>query len=87
MGINGKNAINSNILKMAERRAKRMKIWHTGAFKDYLCRGRGVVFIASRLSSVSGHTVHLAIFPMLRFSKGYCCQFPSNFNQTLWEGF
>ena len=35
--------------------------------------GTRVLFGSGHLSSIWGHSVHFAKFPMLRFSKGYCC--------------
>ncbi len=57
-----------NILKTADRRAKQMKFGTRGPKKS-ICR---VIFGSGHLSSVWGHSVHFAIFPMLRFSKGHC---------------
>ena len=34
---------------------------------------RRVLFGSGHLSSVWGHSVHFAKFPVLRFSKGHCC--------------
>ncbi len=59
-----------NILKTADRKATRTKIFVTLGPKNCLCR---VLFVSDSLSLVWGHWVHLiAEFTMLRFSKGYC---------------
>ncbi len=57
-----------NTLKTADRRANRMKIWDS---RNSICKllfGSGD---SGHLSSVWGHSVHLANVSMLRFSKGY----------------
>ncbi len=38
--------------------------------RNSLCR---VLFGSGHLRSVWGHSVHFAKYPMLKFSKGYCC--------------
>ncbi len=53
-----------NILKTADRRAKRTKIWDSGTVHI----GR-ILLMPDSLSLVWGHSVHFAKFPMLR---GYC---------------
>ena len=70
-----------HISTTADRRPIRMEIWDS-SIRKCICR---VLFMSDFFSSVWGHSVHFAKFPMLRFSKGYYCQFPSNFNQSLWK--
>ncbi len=70
MEVNGNHKLD-NILKTADRRAKRMKIGTWGT-SNSLCR---VLFGSSHFTSVWGYSVHFAKFPMLRFSKG--CYFHS----------
>ena len=70
-----------NILKTADHRAKGIQMWDS-SYELHIYR---VLFMSDSLISVWGHSVHFSKFPMLRFSKGYCSQFSSYFNQTLWK--
>ncbi len=55
----------------------------TSGPRNSLCR---VIFGSGHLSSVWGHSVHFAKFPMLRFSKGYCCpSFHPNSTKHYWK--
>ena len=69
-----------NNLKMADCRVKWMKIWQLHFPRNCICR---VLFMSNCLSSVWGHLVHFAKFPMLRFQKATAptvfTQFQPNF--------
>ncbi len=56
-----------NILKTADRRAKRTKFGTRGT-TVHICR---VLLMADPLNLAWDHSVHFAIFPILRFSKLY----------------
>ncbi len=68
-----------NIFKTADRRAKQKKIWDS----KYSSVNMLGTLMPDSLSLVCGHSVHIAKFPLLRFSKLFLSQFSSDFNQTL----
>ena len=57
-----------NILKTADHREKRTKIWDS-EYHMHICR---VLLMSDSLILVWVCSVHFAKFPMLRFSRGYC---------------
>ncbi len=55
---------NTGILKMANRRAKRTKIWDSGYYSVPICR---VILMPDPLSLVWGHSMYFAKFPILQW--------------------
>ena len=76
MGVNGENPKMCNILKMADRTAKRTIIWDLWSY--VLCTMQCTFHV---WVLVGGHSVHFAKCLMLTFSKG-CCSLSFSFNQT-----
>ncbi len=72
-----------NILKTADRAAKRMKIWDSWSYKLNLWGTYHVRFFEFSLRSFGA----LCKFPMLRFSRRYCfhsfIHFPSIFTESM----
>ncbi len=70
MGVNGKISKKLKILKMADRRAKWMKICDSWSSRTAYVLG-GCFTCQILFNSVWGHSVHFTKFLMVRFSKGY----------------
>ena len=72
-----------NILKLADRKANRMKNWGLpvlGSTYTDICQ---VFFISDSLIGVWGHSVNFESFDVKIFKRLLLPQFSSTFNQTL----